>query len=105
MIIVVTAVFNENNKYSQVFLDECLYDHRHKCGCKSLVVQQRNKNIICETKSFYILLTFLLITIKLLIAISIYYYLIKDKAKQKHLLPFYVTNNKLKKKFCINDIL
>ena len=31
-------------------------------------------------------------------------YLIKYKAKQKHLLPFYVTNNELKK-FCINNIL
>ena len=38
------------------------------------------------------------------IAVSIYYYLIKYKAKQKHLLPFYVTKNKLKK-FCINNIL
>ena len=32
-----------------------------------------------------------------IIAISINYYLVKYKAKQKHLLPFYVTNNKLKK--------
>ena len=58
---------------------------------------KRNKNIICETKGFYILLA-------LLIAVSIYCYLIKYKAKQKHLLPFYVTNNKLKT-FCVNDIL
>ena len=54
------------------------------------------KNIIFETKSFYILLAFLLITIALLIAVSIYCYLIKYKAKQKHLLPFYITNNDLK---------
>ena len=38
-----------------------------------------------------------LIRIALLIAFSIYCYLIKYKAKQKHLLPFYVTTNKLKK--------
>ena len=38
----------------------------------------------------------LLTTIVLLIAVSIYCYLIKYKAKQKHLLPFYITNNKLK---------
>ena len=56
--------------------------------------RDQNKNIIRETKSFYILL--LLITIALLIAVSLYCYLIKCKAKQKHLLPFYVTNNKLK---------
>ena len=55
------------------------------------------KNIICETKAFYILLAFLLITVALLIVVSIYCYLIKYKAKQKHLLPFYVTKNELKK--------
>ena len=59
--------------------------------------RERNKNIISQTKSFYILLAFLLITIALLISVSIYCYLIKYKAKQKHLLPFYVTNNELKK--------
>ena len=58
---------------------------------------ERNKEIICETKSFYILLA-------LLIPVSIYCHLIKYKAKQKHLLPFYVTNNELKK-FCINNII
>ena len=29
-------------------------------------------------------------------AVSIYCYLIKYRAKQKYLLPFYVTNNELK---------
>ena len=43
-----------------------------------------------------ILLAFLLITTALLIAVSIYCYLIKYKTKQKHLLPFHFTNNKLK---------
>ena len=47
------------------------------------------KNITCKTQSFYILLAFLLITIALLIAVSIYCYLLKD------LLPFHNTNNKL----------
>ena len=46
------------------------------------------KNAICKTKNFCILLAFLLF-----IAVSIYCYLIKYKAKQKHLLPYYVTNN------------
>ena len=55
-----------------------------------------SKNIICETKAFHILLAFLLITIALLIAVSIQCYLRKYKAKQKHLLPFYATNKKLK---------
>ena len=47
-------------------------------------------------QNFYILLAFLLITIALLIAVSIYCYLIKYRAKQKHLLPFHVTNSELK---------
>ena len=51
------------------------------------------KNIICETKSFYILLAFSIITTTLLIAVCIYCYFMKYKAKQKHLLPFYLTNN------------
>ena len=40
------------------------------------------KNIICETKSFYILRVFLSITMALLVAFSIYFCLIKYKAKQ-----------------------
>ena len=41
-----------------------------------------------------ILLTFLLITITLLIAVSTYYYLEKNRAK-----PFYITNNELREVF------
>ena len=48
------------------------------------------------TQNFYILLALLLIAIALLIAFSIACYLIKYLAKQKHLLPFHVTNNELK---------
>ena len=36
----------------------------------------------CKTQNFYILVAFLLITIALLIAVSIYCYLIKYRAKQ-----------------------
>ena len=59
------------------------------------IIRRRNKNIICETKIFYILLS-----ITLLIAISIYCYLIKYKAIQKHLSPLYITNNELKEISC-----
>ena len=41
------------------------------------------KYIICEIKSFHILLAFLLITTALLIAVSIYFDMIKYQAKQK----------------------
>ena len=48
----------------------------------------------CKTQNVYILLVFLLITIALLIAVSIYCYLIKYRAKQKHLLSFHDTKLK-----------
>ena len=54
------------------------------------------KKATFKTQSFYILLVSLSITIAILIAVSIYCYLIKYRAKQKHLLPFQFTNNKLK---------
>ena len=59
------------------------------------------KKVTCKMQNVYILLAFLLITISLLIAVSIYRYLIKYRTK--HLLPFYNTNNKLSK-FYIDSI-
>ena len=49
------------------------------------------KNIACKTQNFFILFAFLLITIAFLIAVSIYCYVIKYRAKQKHLLPYHIT--------------
>ena len=63
---------------------------------KAIARNFNEKKATCKTQNFYILLAFLLITIALLIAVSIYCYLIKYRAKQKHLLPFNFTNNKLK---------
>ena len=54
------------------------------------------KNITYKTQNFYILLTFVLITMPLLIALTIYCYLIQYQAKRKHLLPFHSTNYELK---------
>ena len=54
------------------------------------------RKAICKTQNFYILLAFLLITIALLIAVNIYRYLRKYRAKQKYLLPFRDTTNELK---------
>ena len=50
-----------------------------------------------KPKIFIFFLEFLFITIALLIALSIYYYLIKYPAKQKHLLSFHIKNKELKK--------
>ena len=76
MIIVVRAVFHENNKcYPQHFLDECLY--------KSLMRNQKQlqqtliKNAICKTKNLYILFAYLLLT-----AVSMYCYVIKYIKKE-----------------------
>ena len=67
---------------------------------KTLSTNFNEKNITSKTQNFNILLSFLLITIALLIAVSIYYYLIKYWAKQKQLLPFHSTNNILKEPIC-----
>ena len=47
------------------------------------------KYITCKTQKFHILLAFLIITIAMLMAVSIYYYLIKYRANQKHLLSLF----------------
>ena len=47
-------------------------------------------------QNFYILFAFLLITRALLIAVSIYYYLMKYLETKKLLLQFHVANNELK---------
>ena len=52
--------------------------------------EERNfndKKAVCKIQNFYILIAFLIITIALLIAVSIYCYLINYQAK--HLLPFH----------------
>ena len=62
------------------------------------------KNKTCKTQSFYILLTFLLITITLLAAVCIYCYLIKYWAKPKHLLPKLEISRQNQKQINIDNI-
>ena len=82
---------------SVVMCDEVIkpYDE----GLEAKLCEETNfneKKATCKTQNFDILLAFLLITIALLIVIGIYCYLIKQQAKQKHLLPFHDTNNDFK---------
>ena len=63
---------------------------------KTFPVNFNEKKAVCKTKNFYILLAFLLITVALLIAVSIYCYLIRYRVKRIHLLPFHDTNNGLR---------
>ena len=69
---------------SAVMCDEVLESYYEEI--KIVQTNFNEKNISCKTQSFHILLEFLLITIALLIAISIYCYLTKYRAKKKHLL-------------------
>ena len=68
----------------------------HDEETKTIPTNFNEKKTTCETQIFYISFALLVIAIKLLIALSIYFYLIKHQAEQKHLLPFHVTNNELK---------
>ena len=77
---------------SAIMRDEIIDSYKEDAGDKSY----DEKKAACKTPNFYILLAFLSITIALLIAVSIYCYLINYQAKQKKLLPFHDTNNKLK---------
>ena len=62
---------------------------------KTILMKKKKKRIF-RTQHFYMLFAVLLITIALLIAVSTYCYLIKYRAKQKHLLPFEVNNHELR---------
>ena len=61
---------------------------------KTIPIDFKEMKAICQIQNIYILLAFLLINNALLIAVSIYCYLIKYQAKQKHLLSFHDMNNK-----------
>ena len=57
------------------------------------------KTVLTKSTStnFYVSLTFLSIPIALLIAVSIYP--IKNRSKQKYLLPYHITNDELKENY------
>ena len=57
---------------------------------KTIATNFNKKKVTCKTQNFCSLVALLLITIILLIAVSIYWYVIKYQTK--YLLPFYVIN-------------
>ena len=65
--------------------DEIIESHEEETN-----FNEKKQPAKCKISIFY--LHFLLITIVLLIAVSIYCYLIKYQAKQKHLLPYHITD-------------
>ena len=89
----------ENGNYLKVVADDS------KIGCdeiiettksastefvpiKRILTKFNREKVICKTKNFYILFTFLLITMIVLITISICCCFIKYQAKRKYLLPY-----------------
>ena len=74
---------------SGIICDEVI-DAYAKSNDQAESIDKTNSNdrkTTCKTQNLYILLALLLITIALLIAVSLYCYLIKNRAKQ--LLPFH----------------
>ena len=94
----------ENGKYlasikddSTVICYEAIKSYKEEI--KAIPTNFNEENITCNTQSFDILPVFLLIIMALLIAVSIYCYLIKYRAKT--LLPFHDTKFK---QFCLGSI-
>ena len=79
---------------SAITCDEIVESYHEET--KTISANFNEKKATCKMQNFYILLAFLLITVALLITVCSYCYLIKYRAKRKHLLPFHNTNNELK---------
>ena len=88
---------SKNGKYLASIIDDSMITCDKIINTtKTITANFNDKKVTCKTNKIYILLTLLLITITLLIVVSICCYLITYLAKQKYLLPYRVTNNKLK---------
>ena len=88
----------ENGKYFAGIMDDSVItcDVIIESNDKETKTNFNRKKATCKTPNSYILLEFSLITTSLLIAVSIYCYLVKYRGNQKHLLPLHFTNYKLK---------
>ena len=75
------------------YVDEIIQSYKEET--KTIPTNFNENKATYKMQNLYIWLVFLLIIIALLIAVSIYCYLIKYRAKQEHLLPFRFTSNKL----------
>ena len=74
----------ENVKHLASIMDDIICDEVIKSydeEIRTIPTNFNEKNIICKTQSFYILLVFLLIAIALLKTVSVFCYLIKYQAK------------------------
>ena len=87
-------MFNDDDEFIDADV-ETKSNNEAKSNDEETKASFNKKKGTCKTQNLYILVAFLLITTALLIAVSIYCYLIKYWAKQ--LLRFYYTNNELRK--------
>ena len=87
-------LFGKYYDYSAIPCDPIIESNNEET--KTIPTNFNETKAICKIEKSYILLVILFITIALLIAVSIYCYLIKYRPKQKHLLPFHNTNNNSK---------
>ena len=83
---------------SAITCDEVIDSYKEET--ETISTNFNGKNVTFRTQNLYNLLAFLLITIALLRAVSIYCCLIKQQRRQKHLLPFHNRNNELKEVMC-----
>ena len=86
----------ENGKYLASIIDDSIITCQeaiksNEGEVETIPTNFKENKVTCKTQSFYILLALLLITIALLIAVSIYCYMIKYQAN--HILPFHDIKN------------
>ena len=78
---------------STIICDEFIKSYDEKI--KTIPTNFNEKRVTCKTQNLYILLAFLLIIIALLIAVSIYRYLIKISSKTKAFIT--ISRHKIKR--------
>ena len=87
----------ENGEYLRIIIgDSVITCNEIIKKAKTIPTNFTENKVTWKRGYFYILLTFLLTTISLLIAVSIYCCFIKNRPKQRHLLQYHDTNNKFK---------
>ena len=90
----------ENGKYLEIIIGDsvivCIVEVTKADTTNTIPIIFNEERLSCKIENFYILLTFVLIAMPLLIIVNIYCYFIKHRSKQKYLLPYHDTSNKLK---------
>ena len=98
----------ENGKYLEIIIGDsvivCIVEVTKADTTNTIPIIFNEEKLSCKIENFYILLTFVLIAMSLLIIVNIYCYFMKHRSKQKYLLPYHDTSKKLKE-IDINNII